>query len=296
MTKTVISSINLEKALDNSANFARENLKEKVQYVKGIIYNPKKVKMTVTKAYAETMSQAYAFKSCIYDVDSKCRNNIAYHSAIIDDLASKDSLTEMEQARLALHKAERAKVQAGLRHFNKCQKATIQPIVDDIASRLYTAYTQRQIKPTVWENALNEYFASYEMKCDKTVVKFLSDNVGSRMAKTKDWHACMVDNMVVNQFAELVLACLLQLAIDKSVISATIVESTLKGASEVPTGEIDDYVYIKALRPEVNTIEDYIYVLTQVGAMLPKSDAKKADYVKAYNDSKKSGLFVEYNY
>lgn len=296
MTTYTVTNINLEKALANSANFARENLKDKVQYVKGIMYNPKKVKMTVTKAYAEMISKAYAFKSCVYDVDSKCRNNIAYHSDIIDGLMTKDTLTEQEQKRLDLHKAERAKTQAGLRAFIKHEKDTISPILDDIASRLYEPYTQRQIKPQVWADALGKYFESYEMKCDKTVVTFLSDNVGSRMAKTKDWHKCMVDNMVVSQFAELVLACLLQLAIDKSIISMTIVESTLTGASEVPTGEIDDYVYIKALRADVNTTDDYIYVLTQVGATLPKAGAKKADYVKTYNQAKKSGLFVEYNY
>lgn len=297
---TTITKINIAKALDNSANFARENLKDKVPYVKGIQYNPKKVKLSVTKAFVETMSQVYAFKSCVYNVDAKSRNNIAYHSTEIEKLIDKDVLTPQEQARLELHKSDRAKTQAGLRHYTKCQKATIQPILDDIATRLYTPYVNRQKDRKGWEKALNDYFASWEMTCDKTVVTFLSDNVGSRLAKVKDWHAFMVDNMVVNAFADLVLACLLQLCIDKSVISMKIVESTLDGAKMVECEETDNFVYIKALSSEVNTIADYVKVLTDVGAEMPKAKdgkaPKKSDYVKAYNAAKRTGLFVEYKY
>lgn len=295
MTTTVtVTNVNLDKALETSANYARENLKEKVAIVKGIQYNPKKVKIVVSKAYAEMVSSAYAFKTCVYNVDAKCRANISYYSSEIEKLMDKETRTKQEQASLELAIANRARTQAGLRAFTKAQRATIQPIIDDIASRLYNAYVNRMANPKMWENALTSYFASWEMACDKSLARFLSDNVGSRVARTKDWHATMVDNMATQAFADLFLACLLQLAVDKSIISMRIVESTLDGAKVVPCKETNSYLYIRKVCHETATIADYRRVLEECGATLPKSDAKKADYRKAYNQAKKVMLFVEY--
>ena len=293
-TTTIITNVNLNMALDNSVSYARENLVSKIAVVKGIQYNPKKVRITATKAYAAMISEAYAFKTCVYDVDSKSRNNIAYHNAEIEKLINKDTLTPQEEKRLALHIADRARTQAGLRAFTKAQRATVQPILADIASRLYDAYAMRMKDAKGWKAALSAYFESYEMRCDNSLVTFLSDNVGSRVARVKDWHSNMVDNMTPQAFADLFLACLLQLAVDKSMISMKIVESTLDGAKAVLCEDTDKYLYIKGLDATTATIADYRKVLEECGAELPKSDAKKADYVKAYRQAKKVQLFVEY--
>lgn len=295
MTKATITHIDLNKALDNSKEFARENVHDKVKYQDMVNYAPKKIKLQPTKAFAEMLSQAYAFKACHYDVDSKARNNIAYHTDEIEKLASKDELTKPEKLRMELHMAERAKVQSGLRHYVKTERATIQPILDDIASRLYNPYVNRQVDRKAWDKALADYFASYEVKYDKSVGTFISDNVGSKIAKVRNYHSHFISNWSVNQFAEFVLHCLLQLALDKSMINTKIVQSTLDGAKEEVIGEIYDYVYVKKL-DETSTKEEYAKVLSDIGlktkteAMAMTKDELKAEYKKA----KKTGLFVEY--
>jgi len=292
--ESVVKAPEMGAVIDSAIRVERENLKNKVQYVKGIQYAPKKVKLVASKAFVEDMSACYAFKAHVYDVDSKYRNNIAYLSAEMAELEGKEELSESEKARYALCKADRAKAQACLHAWNKAEKMAVQPTLDDIASRLYGAYVNRQVNEDGWKSALADYFTSYGMTCDDSVVKYLSDNVGSRLAKTRDWHKCLVDNMVVGQFADLVLALLLQLAVDKSIISGKIVESELKGVEVIMIEEFDDFKTVRRLDSVTATKAEYKAVLETVGAEMPKSGAKKADYVKAYNNAKKAGLFVEY--
>lgn len=293
---TVVKAPEMEKVVESTKKVVRANLKEKVAYVKGIVYAPKKIRMgTWSESFKEDMSKAYAFKSNVYDVDSKYRNNIAYLSDQMSELEEKEELTEQEKARYALCKADRAKAQACLHAWTKAQRVAIQPTLDDIASRLYAPYVQRQVNEDGWKKAVYDYLESYDMKCHDTVVKYLSDNVGSRLAKTKDWATCMVDNMVVNQFAELVLALFLQLGIDKAQFDTKIVDKELEGTKLIMMEEFDSFKTIRRLDPMYATVAEYKAVLKEVGAEMPKSTAKKADYVKAYAKAKKQGLFVEYS-
>lgn len=292
----VVKAPEMDAVVNKTISAVRDNLRDKVQYVKGIHYIPKKVKITVSKTFVEEMSQAYAFKSNVYNVDSKYRNNIAYLSNEMARVAEKDEQSDSDKAYYALCASDRAKAQACLHAWTKSEKKTVQPTLDDIASRLYTPYVDRQVNGEGWNNALKEYFASYGMECDSSLVKYLSDNVGSRMAKTRDWSTTLVDNMVVGQFADLILALLLQLCIDKNALSSKIVASTLEGVSLVMIEEFDSFKTIRRLDPMTATKAEYKAVLESVGATMPKSGAKKDEYKKAYNNAKKAGLFVEYNY
>lgn len=271
----------------------RTYLKEKVQYVKGIKYNPKKVKFAWSKEMMEMLSKAYAYKGHIYDVDSKYRNNIAFLTQEIENIMDKEEKSDEDFARLNELDKERRKSQACLSAFKRGERENVQYIVDDINSRLYEAYCMRQVDENAWIKALSDYFKSFDMACDNSLVKFISDNVGSRVASVKNWHAFMVDNMTVNGFGDLVLSLLLQLAIDKSAFSAKIIESELKGVAKVAIEEFDSFKTVE--RPNAKTTKAwYKAVLEEVGGEMPKANDKIDAYRKAYNKAKKARLFVEY--
>lgn len=297
-TNTVVTKApELEAVVEASMEQVRKNLKEKVKVVKGIVYNPQKVKTGQFSAqFKADMSKAYAFKLNTYEVDSKYRNNVQYLSSMMSALEKKDSLSKSEQARYELCKADRARSQACLSAWTKMQKKSIQPTLDDIEARLYDAYTERQVDRQGWVAALTRYFASYNMPCSESLVEFINDNIGSRVAKKKDYHKCMVDNHTPSQFSDLFLALMLQLSVDKAQFDMKIIKSTLKGTEEVMIEEFDQFITVKHFNPigREATIEKYRSILVEVGAELPKSNAKKAEWKEAYEKAKKQGLFVEY--
>lgn len=295
MENKVVKAPELEKVVESTKMKARVMLKEKVSVVKGIQYDHKAVKMgrTWSASFKEVMSKAYAFKSACYDVDSKYRNNVAYLSKEIERISEKSELTDTDLAYLELCLADRARSQACLHAWNKQAKNSVKPILWDIESRLYKAYAYRMVNKEMWWTALKEFMESYEMEFDDSLAVFLDTNIGSRVAKTRDYHACMVDNMTPSQFSELVLALFLQLGVDKAQFSMKIIESTLEGVSAIMIEEFDSFKTIKAVDLDRGTIAQFKAVLEQVGAELPKEKTKK-EYKQAYLVAKKQGLFVEY--
>lgn len=284
----------LEKVVDMTISVVRSNLKNKVQYVKGIKYDPKKVKICASKNFVEDMSSAYAFKSNVYNVNSKYRNNIAYLSSEMAKIEEKEEQDDDDKAYYALCASDRAKSQACLHAWNKAKKLTVQSTLDDIASRLYAPYVNRQVNDEGWNNAIKAYFASYGMECDPSLVRYLSDNVGSKVSSVRDWAKSMVDNMSAKAFAELFLALLLQLCVDKSVLSSKIAASTLDGVNLVMIEEFDSFKTVRRV-PDTAKKAEFLAVLEDVGAEIP-SEKTKANLRDAYKKAKKDGLFVEYDY
>ena len=135
------------------------------------------------------------------------------------------------------------------------------------------------------------------MQCDKSMVEFFSAFVGARVATTKDWAECMADNQTPSNFAKLMLALMLQLCVDKSLLSLKIAKSELSGETLVEIEEFKDIITVE--KPTFKTtIKEYKKILTKVGAGVPKTEKgkapKKEEYIKAYNKAKKAGLFAEY--
>lgn len=291
---TIKKAPGMDALCDATAKKIRCNIKEKVKMVLGVNYDAKSIKMKVSKTFTEDMSKAYTFKGNVYNVDAKYRNNIAYLSSEMAKVVAKEEISETDKAYYDLCASDRAKAQACLHAWNKAEKKTVQPTLDDIASRLYDAYTLRQVNREGWKSALKGYFASYDMPCDATLVEFINDNLGSKVAKVRNWDKSLVDNMAVQAFAELFLALLLQLCVDKSVLSNKIVASTLDGVKTVMMEEFDSFKTVRRV-PDTAKKAEFLAVLEDVGAEIP-SEKTKANLMDAYKKAKKAGLFVEYDY
>ena len=292
----VVKAPEMAKVIQNAQEEVLNCAKEKRSLL-GIVYNPKQVNMgsSWSKEFKELFSKSYAFKACAYNIDSKYRNNIAYISDELARLNALESLNAQQKAYVNLLLSERLKSQACLRAWNKQQRASLKPVFDEFKT-LYPYYLQRFEHKQEWYNSILEFCNAHNQQCNETLARFIDTCVGSRVAKTKDYHACMVDNLSESAFCSLVLACFLQLGVDKSQFSMKIVKSTLEGVNNILIEEFDEFTTVRALDLEPNgaTVKDIKRVLVDVGAELPKSGAKRADYVKAYKKAKKAGLFVEY--
>lgn len=281
-----------EKVLEKAQAQAVESIKSKVAHVKGIKYDAKKIKFVSSKPFTECMSKIYAVKEVVYVADSKYRNNIAYLSDRLDEVSSVEEITEENEKEILAITSDIAKARACFRFFKKKEEGSYNDTLESIET-MYPAYVNRIIEPEKWAETLEDYFKVFGMECDKSVVKFFSDFVGARVATTKDWADCLVDNMTPSNFAKLMLALMLQLCVDKAVLSQKIIKSELDGSELVNIDEFAEMICVP--RPTYKTTKDeYKAVLEAVGAGVPKANAKKEEWVKAYNKAKKAGLFVEY--
>lgn len=295
-TMTVTKAMTIESA-KNAITKEQENcVRNKIATIKGLQYDPKKVKMPVNGKINTLFSAYHAVKGKLYEVNSMYSNNIAYLSGEIMGLEDKDELTKAEKARLALCRADLARARACYNFFTKVQEKACTDVYNTVEDYLYNAYVARFDNEQGYRSAIEKYFAQFELKVDKTLVDFLMKNTGSKSAPIKNYCDFMVTNMSAVQFTKLFIDCILQVMIDKSLLSMKIEKSTLDGSGIITIEDFDGIITIR--KPE--TVKDYEKAFATLNLPKPKREdgksAKKEDYAKEYRKAKKAGLFAEYNF
>ena len=288
-TTTTVKAMSLESAKEEIASRETTKIRNKIATIKGIVYNPKKVKFTVTPKIVETFSAYYAVKGELYTVNARYSNNIAYLAADIAKLEEQDELSKAEKARLAMERKEVAESQACYRYFKKVQDNAMTDAFNTIEDVLYNAYVNRFEDGEGWNKAVSDYFTQFDMTCDKTMFAFLDKNMGSKSSNVKNYCDFHVDNMSALAFTKLFLDCILQVMIDKSQLSMKIVKSTLDGSAMARIEELEGVIVV--VKPE--TVEDYKKAFEKIGLAPLSASCKKADYIKVYNIAKKANLFAE---
>lgn len=295
----VVKAMEPEKAFEVATKKAVEDVKKKTKHVVGFEYDPKKVVFLTSQTLTSELSQVFAVRKGIHKVWSSYRNNIVYHMNAINNLLDKDELTEEDKKSLAKHREDVRISQACYGYFKSLEDKKIRPVLDKIADTMYKPYVARVLNPQGYANSVKAFFKdNYDVEVHDSFVKLVTENIGARSMAIKNWDKGFVDNMTPTQYAVLFLDFMLQVALDKSILSCKIIKSTLDGTKLAEIEEFKNYVLAEKWNEDL-TVKYMVGILVKVGAN--KLDKKKItvnslkkDVVKVYKDAQKSGLFVAY--
>lgn len=285
MTATSMSANALDKAKAKTV----KSLQEKKPVITGVQYDPKKVKIAFSKDMTATLSAYYAIRMELCKVSKMYQNNIKVYQARIDAFLDLEKPTAEQKKDYESNKTGLLKSQVCYKYFKSRENKAMREVIDIVTEDLYNAYVYRfntDMKP-----AFEKWFKGIGMTMDNSLFNFVDKCLGVKSASASKRDEMQIDNLGKGAFRVIMMDILLQLAIDKSALSRTVIEATFEKDTLVTIDQFDTIVVFN--KPSAKTtIKEYLDLFAKVGITVEKN-AKKDEIRKAYKKGLRDGMFVE---
>lgn len=289
MTNTMNPATMTNNALDKAKAKTVKSLGEKKPVITGVQYDSKKVKVAFSKDMTAVLSTYYAIRMELCKVAKIYQHNIKLYQARIDAFLAIDKPTKEQKKDYESNKTELLKSQVCYKYFRAKENKAMRKSVEMVTDGLYNAYINRfdtDMKP-----AFEDWFKGIGMTMDNSLFNFVDKCLGVKSASASKRDEMQIDNLGKGAFRVLMMDILLQLAIDKTALSKTVIEATFEKDTLATVEEFNTIVVFK--KPSAKTtIKDYKKLFAEVGIEVAKKPTK-AECLEAYKKGLRDGLFAE---
>lgn len=309
MSKTT-TIVTIKKVADPKAksekaktNTQKENKEKTPRYV--VQYPEKKVVFVSSKAMTAFISEYSMCKKDLYDAHAYYKHNnrllLEKTSATISKISDEKKGNHDEGVLRQLY-AELEKLcenidisMCGYTHFNNLYNHCFNDKIKSMPKSLYEAYCVRNLHPNLFKDECKKWFAGFGMDLHKSMMKFISFNIGVESASIRRWDKVQIQNLSRQKFNKLFLDIVCQVAIDKSVISNAVVARNYDKEDYAydPFFSSQQYLDMTDLDVDTMTIEDFKAAFDSLGIEY-KGITLLAEYKNLFTKSMDAFRFLAY--
>lgn len=233
-------------ALTQDKNQKVQNAKEKKAVLKGIAYNAANLKFNAVDDLKAVLSQVYATMDKVHEMYERTSKELTFIQKDIDDIKGKEELEKADIEKIDELESQKNKWRALLKAYTKVTLQNRKEILDIIEEETYSAYKCRfDDESGFYTSIYTCIYNHYGQKLDDTVLRFIGQNVGSQLANVKNWGTSLINDTKGQQYACMVLYCLIQVAIDKKQLNMKIIDKTFDEIERIAENCYSGYTAIQ---------------------------------------------------